>query len=280
MQKIFMRLYTLLFVLALPFTDRANHSFKGIIKWLPLLLVVLTVSCIPQKELLYLQEKDSIVEYETVTEITGKYILQTNDYLFIQVSTFDPKLSEFFNATQGNSSSQSTQNNLFMYMVDDNMDIDFPYAGKINLRGCNLEQAKTKIRVALKPYLKDFNLVVRLGSNSFTILGEVKSPGRHTMSKDQITIFEALGIAGDLTAYGKRKDMKIVRPQADGSYETYVVDITDHKIIGSDKYFIYPNDLIYVRPIRAKQLGIGESFSLGIFSSLLALALTVVTLTR
>ncbi len=252
---------------------------KGKIIWLPLLLI-LAVSCIPQKELLYLQEKESIVEYEAVTEITGKYTLQPNDYLFIQVSTFDPKLSEFFNTTQGTGVNQSTQNNLFMYMVDDDMNIDFPYAGKINLKGCNLELAKEKIKADLKPYLKEFNLIVRLGSNSFTILGEVSSPGQHKMSKDQITIYEAIGIAGDLTAYGKKKDVKIVRPQADGTYKTFMVDITDHKIIGSDMYFIYPNDLIYVRPIRAKQLGIGESFSLGIFSSLLALALTIVTLTR
>lgn len=255
-------------------------SLKGKAVWLPVILMLLVVSCIPQKKLLYLQDKESVMEFKQSEVVTGKYILQSNDYLFIQVSTFDPKISEFFNASQGGGSTQSTQNNMLMYMIDDDMNIDFPYAGKINLKDCNLEGAKLKIKEGLKPYLKDVNLIVRLGSNTFTILGEVRSAGLHNMAKDQITIFEAIGIAGDLTAYGKKEDIKIVRPQADGTYETFIVDVTDHRIVGSDKYFIYPNDLIYVRPIRAKQLGIGESFSLGIFSSLLALALTVVTFTR
>ncbi|SMO72851.1 polysaccharide export outer membrane protein [Saccharicrinis carchari] len=248
--------------------------------WLLLLLLLGSVSCIPQKELLYLQNKESVVDYPDADVITGKYILQPNDYLFIQVSTFDPKISEFFNSTRAGNTSQSTQSNMFMYMIDDHMDIDFPYAGKINLQGCNLPCAKQKIKEALKPFLKDANLIVRMGSNAYTILGEVKNPGQHKMSKDQITIFEALGTAGDLTPFGKRKDVKIVRPQPDGGYQTIIVDITDNEIVGSDKYYIYPNDFIYVRPIRAKQLGIGESFSLGVFSSLLALTLTIVTLTR
>ncbi len=248
--------------------------------WLSLLVLLFAVSCIPQKELLYLQDKESVVEYKDAEVITGKYILQPNDYLYIQVSTFDPKISEFFNSTQGGNQTQNAQSNMFMYMIDDQMNIDFPYVGKINLKGCNLECAKLNIMEGLKPFLKDANLIVRLGSNAYTILGEVRSPGQHKMSKDQITIFEALGIAGDLTPFGKKKDVKIVRPQPDGTYKTIVVDITDSKIIGSDKYFIYPNDFIYVRPIRAKQLGIGESFSLGIFSSLLALTLTILTLTR
>ncbi len=254
-------------------------NLKRNIVWLSAFFVIFIASCIPQKELLYLQEKESIIEYEKAEEITGKYILQPNDYLIIQVSTFDPKISDFFNSTRGgNMGGQSS--NLYMYMIDDDMNIDFPYAGKINLKDCNLERAKEKIKKDLNPYLKDANILVRLGNNSFTILGEVGSPGLHRMSKDQMTIFEVMGVAGDVTSFGKRKDIKIVRPNGDGTYNTFVVDITDHKIIGSDHYYIYPNDLIYVRPMRARQLGIGESISLGVFSTLLALGLTIITLTK
>ncbi len=252
------------------------------VNWLPLITLLFFVSCIPQRETLYLQDKEEPeMAFKELTEITGKYLLQPNDYLYIRVSTFDPKISEFFNPTQGGSSSVAQQgNNLFMYMIDDDMNIDFPYAGKINLKDCNIVQAKEKIREGLKPYLKDANLIVRLGTNYFTILGEVKSPGQQKMSRDQITIFEAIGMAGDLTAFGKRKDVKIVRPLPDGSNKTFTVDISDHNIVGSEYYYIYPNDFIYVRPMKAKQWGIGEAFNIGVLSTLLSFTVTIIALTK
>jgi polysaccharide export outer membrane protein len=221
------------------------------------------------------------MEFKELTQITGRYILQPNDYLFIQVSTFDPKISEFFNTSRSNTNVGTGSNsNFFMYVIDDEMNIDFPYAGKINLAGCNIAKAKEKIKKDLEPFVKDANLTVRLGSNYFTILGEVRSPGQKSMQKDQVTIFEALGMAGDLTGFGKKREIQIVRPAAKGKSKTYTVDITDKKLIDSEYYYIYPNDFIYVRPMRAKQFGVGESFSLGIVSSLLALMLTVITLTK
>ncbi len=246
------------------------------------LMVLIFASCIPQKETLYLQDKESIMEFNELTEITGKYILQPNDYLFIRVSTFDPKISEFFNSSQGTSmnSSNLQGNTMSMYLIDDDMNVDYPYAGKINLKNCNLFQAKEKIKDALKPFVKDANILVRLGTNSYTILGEVNSPGTQNMTKDQITIFEALGKAGDLTAYAKRKNITIVRPTPDGKTQTLEVDLTDHKIVGSEYYYIYPNDLIYVRPMRAKQFGIGESFSLGILSTILSFSVAIIALAK
>ena len=247
---------------------------KANVAWLPVMFMLLVVSCIPQKETLYLQDKEPDMEFGELDQITGKYILQPNDYLYIRVSTFDPKISEFFNMQQGNiNSSQMGNNTMFMYMIDDEMNIDFPYAGKINLKGCNLPKAKEKIKEELKPFIKDANLIVQLGTKSYVILGEVKSPGEKTMKKDQMTIFEAIGAAGDLTVFGKKREVKIVRQQPDGTTKTLEVDLTDHRIIGSEYYYIYPNDLIYVRPMRAKQFGIGESFSLGVLSSLLAFTL-------
>ncbi|MCW3807714.1 polysaccharide biosynthesis/export family protein [Plebeiibacterium marinum] len=251
--------------------------------WFIFLFVALFTSCIPQKETIYLQDKESEMEFKELTEITGKYILQTNDYLFIRVSTFDPKISEFFNTSQGNNINSSNLQNgstLFMYVIDDEMNIDYPYAGKINLQGCNIFQAKAKIREALKPYVKDANILVRLGSNSYTILGEVKSPGTQRMTKDQITIFEAIGQAGDLTPVAKKRELTVVRPVSGGKSKTFKVDITDHKIIDSEYYYIYPNDFIYVKPMRAKQFGIGESFSLGVLSTLLSFTVTIIALTR
>ncbi len=111
--------------------------------------------------------------------------------------------------------------------------------------------AKDTIRKALKPYLKEFELIVKLASTYFTVLGEVRNPGVHDMNKDQITIFEAFAMAGDIRAFGKKKQIKLIRQTPDGE-KTYLIDITDKNIVNSEFYYIYPNDLLYVRPMKQK----------------------------
>ncbi len=235
--------------------------------------------CIPQRETVILQKNEAIGTnpYGSLESITERYFLQVNDLLFIQVTTPDPKVSSFFNA-QSTGSSQTGQNqNFYYYPINDRMEIEYPYVGKINLSGCNVKMAKERIHEAITPFLQDFNLTVRLASNSFTALGEVNRPGVHTMSKDQITILEAIATAGDFKVYGKRKDIKLLRKTPQGT-QTYTIDITDDRIVNSDLYYIYPNDVIYVRPMKAKNWGIGESISFGLVTSLLALTLTIRTL--
>jgi polysaccharide export outer membrane protein len=248
-----------------------------------LVITFLLGGCIPQKETTYLQDlsqrDDYQNPYQKLTSITERYILQPNDQLYIQVQTANPKLSEFFNPTStGNMGTQQNQA-LYTYPINDQMEIDFPFVGKVNLEGCTLEQAKNKMAEALKPFLSDSFLKMRLASNTFTILGEVNNPGRISMDKEQVTIYEAIALAGDIEPFGKKKAIKVIRPSENGS-TTFFVDLTDQNLLDSDKYYIYPNDLIYVRPMKAKNWGIGQSFSFGIFSSALALYLSVRALTN
>lgn len=244
-----------------------------------LFILITFFGCIPQKEIVILQNYEEDENYtnpfKTTESITDKYILRPNDYLFINVTTPDPKISEFFNQSRSGSGSISQQNqNFFYYQLDDNMNIDFPYVGEINLEGCNIKKGKEKIKEALKPFLKEYNLTFKLATNTFTALGEFRSQGVHNMTKEQITIFEAVAIAGGITPFGKRKELQIMRQMPDGAV-TYTVDLTDKNITNSEYYYIYPNDMLYVRPMRAKQLGIGESFSLGMITAGLALYLTL-----
>jgi len=248
-----------------------------------LIAVYYLTGCIPQKETVYLQDhsnkKDYKDPYKKYTSITDKYFLRPNDYLYIHVRTPDPKLSEFFNQTSSTNMTNNQNNKFFYYLIDDSMNIDFPYVGNINLAGCNIFMAKKKIKEALKPFLKDADLIVKLASNTYTVLGEVRKPGVINMEKEQVTIFEAIAKAGDISPFGKKKKVKLVRQTPEGEV-TYLIDITDKNIINSEFYYIYPNDLIYVRPMKAKMWGIGESFSIGIIASLLALAITVSTLIK
>lgn len=244
-----------------------------------LLMIFIFFSCIPQKEIVLLQDHDDDKNYSNpfneLESITDKYILRPNDYLFINVTTPDPKISEFFNQSRtGNMGGGQQNQNFFYYQIDDQMNIDFPYVGDINLAGCNVKMGKDKVKEALKPFLKEYNLTFKLATNTFTALGEFRSQGVHNMTKEQVTIFEAVAIAGGVTPYGKQKKLQLLRQMPDGPV-TYIVDLTDKNIVNSEYYFIYPNDMLYVRPMRAKQLGIGESFSLGIITAALALYLTL-----
>lgn len=234
--------------------------------------------CIPQREIKILQNKTEGEGYKANEIITERYFLQVNDQLYVQVTTPDPKVSAFFNA-QGGTTGQNTVGNssFYYYPINDRMEIEFPYVGKINLAGCNVSMAKERIHQAVAPMLQEFNLTVRLASNRFVALGEVGSPGVHTMDKDQITIFEALAKCGDIRVYGKRKDVKILRQLPQGPV-TYTIDVTDARIVNSEFYYIYPNDVIYVRPMKAKSLGIGESLSFGLITSTLGLGLTLMAL--
>jgi polysaccharide export outer membrane protein len=264
------------------FPLKPNHPLMRFVLYL-VLLVLLTTGCIPQKETVYLQDQDDRKDYENpyneLTTITERYVLRPNDLLYIQVNTSNPKLSEFFNPTRSSGGNNQLNQSLYTYLIDDSMQIDFPFVGKVDLGGCTLQQARERMEKVLEPMVSDAHVKIRLANDAFVILGEVGKPGRIEMGKEQITIYEAIALAGDIKTFGKRKQVKIIRPEGDG-YKTFFVDITDKNIVGSDEYYIYPNDLIYVRPMKAKSFGIGESFSFGMISSVLAIYLSITAITQ
>ncbi|MBI9061262.1 MAG: polysaccharide biosynthesis/export family protein [Marinilabiliaceae bacterium] len=261
-------------------TDTKQRDFIHPLKNYALFIFILlgAVSCIPQRETVLLQDNEESA-LNRMQNITDRYFLQPNDYLFINVSTPDPKISEFFNQTSTSSGGGQQNQNFSHYLIDDTMNIDFPYVGKINMAGCNVKIAKSKLQEALKPFLKEYTLTFKLASNKFTTLGEFRSQGVHDMGKEQITIFEAVAMAGGVSVYGKRKEMKLLRQLPTGPV-TYTIDLTDKNIVNSEYYYIYPNDMLYVRPMKAKNWGIGESFSIGMISAALALYLTISSLTK
>ncbi len=246
-----------------------------------LFIIVFIISlsgCLPHRETVYFQDQSSRKGYENpygeLEVITEKYILQPNDALFIRVKTSNPQLSEYFNIGSTTNIQTSSQSPLWTYPIDDNYDIDFPFVGKINLRNCTRAQANDRIVEALKPFLNDAQLTVRLSNPSFTALGEFTSNGRINMTKEQVNIFDAVALAGGVRPFGKKRKLQIIRPTSEGS-EMIMVDLTDKNLIDSDHYYIYPNDILYLRPMRARQWGIGESFSFGILTTVIAFYFTL-----
>lgn len=250
-----------------------------------LLLLVFFVSCIPQKKTIYMRDLSKKRKYENpytkAEEVTEAYTIQAGDYVYIRVLTPDEIVAGLYNLTSGQSSTTNLGDGGSMrflsYQVSDLGNIDFPYVGKVYVTGKTLKQIKDQMQEILKNHIDTFSLQVQLTNAQFTILGEVRAPGQYNMNKTQINIFEAIALAGDLTIYGKRRKVRIVRPTANGT-KTININLSDRNLIDSQNYYIMPNDLVYVEPIRAKMWGVGESFSLALISSLLSVFLLANTL--
>jgi len=242
-----------------------------------LILLFSIVSCIPQKRTIYMQDvsnKKSYVNlYTKAVEVIDAYTIQSRDYIYIRVLTPDEAVASLYNLDAGqmamNSLGDPASLKFQSYQVSDDGEIDFPYVGKVNVIDLTLKEVKVKMQEILKKHIDTFTLHIQLTNAQVTILGEVNTPGQYNMNKDQITIFEAISLAGDLTIYGKRKRVRIIRPSSDGT-KTIKVDLTDLNLVDSQNYYIQPNDLIYVEPIKAKMFGFGETFSLGIVTSLIS----------
>lgn len=252
-----------------------------------ILLGFLGQSCIPQKNLIYYQDKSQEKKYESpyhpADNITESYLIRTNDYLFIQVMTPNSDVQQFYNIMGGSSmgtSSSTTQtggSRFTSYMVDDEGKIDFPNVGLVEVGGMTRKAAKAKLETILKGHISDFTLQVHLSNTHFTLLGEAKA-GNYPMIKDQMTIWEALGESGDLTTYSKRQKIKIIRPMPNGKSKITEVNLTDLSLLDSQESYIYPNDIIYVEPLRSKMFGFGETFSLGILTSVITFYLLIQSL--
>ena len=249
------------------------------------LMVLLSFSCIAPKKTIYMQDKSGKKKYTNVyskaTVITENYKIQTNDYLYINVISNNEKVSAYYNISGG-----STSNNNMMtgqegykflsYLVDDKGDIDIPTLGKIQVKGLTRSEVKQKLTEILQSQIDNFTLMVELTNTHFFILGEANA-GMYSMPKDQITIYDAIAISGDLTTYSKRKQVKIIRPTVSGESTIITVDLTDSNLLDSQESYIYPNDMIYVEPIKAKVFGFDETIPYGLITSLLGVYLLVLT---
>lgn len=261
-----------------------NHLFK--IFFFLLFFQLFMVSCIPQKKLLYMQDKSKesgyTNPYEPATRISENYKIQPRDYLYIQVITPNKELTEFYNITSmsgGNSVTQMGQggSKFMSYLVDDQGSIEMPNLGKINVKGLTLQEIKEKITITLKKQIDLFTIVVQLTNTYFTILGEAGA-GAYPMNKDVLNIYEALAMSGDLKTYSKRKAVRIIHATPEGKSVVTYVDLTDKNLLDSQQSYIYPNDIIYVEPIGAKVWGIGETFSFGLLTSLVTMYLLIKSL--
>jgi len=226
-----------------------------------LLLFLAIASCTPQKKLVYFQATPN--ESEVIPFENPSYLIKTGDILHVRVLTLDDESYFLFNNEEQRLSGGGggrQQNNISIYLngytVYEDGQIQIPVVGKISVAGLTLNQATDSIAARIDQYSKGATVVVKMANFSITVLGEVKRPGNFYVYDNEISVIDALGLAGDLTDYGNRK-IKIARQTAQGMIFGEV-DITSKKSISSEFFFLQPNDLIYVEPLYAKRFGFNQ----------------------
>lgn len=219
------------------------------LKFLILMFGLIISSCAKREELIYFQgNQQSITKFE---EFIPK--IQSSDMLAINVSAADIKATEPFNQQSVYQMNPGIQNNPYakLYTVDQEGNINYPIIGKIKLAGHTRVEAENIIKERLSKYIVNPGVNINYTNFKISVLGEVTRPGYFTIPNDRVTILEALGMAGDLTINGVRKNIMVIREQ-NGKKNTYNVDITSKDILNSPVYYLAQNDVVYVEPNNAR----------------------------
>lgn len=235
------------------------RNIKGLV--LPLAMmafIVLLGSCSSSKNVAYFKNSDEV--NLDASKMLYDARIMPKDQLTITVSTTDPEAAVGFNMTVptpytvGQKTSYS-QAMLQMYLVDNNGYIDFPKVGEIKVGGLTKAEAEKLIEEKIRPYMAATEnpiVTVRMSSYSITVLGEVARAGSFQVSREKITILEALAQAGDMTIYGVRDRVKLIREDANGQKTIHILNLNDASLINSPYYYLQQNDVVIVEPNKAK----------------------------
>ncbi len=246
-----------------------------------LILGLTLTSCIPQRKLRYLQEqKESSIDTSQIQNIDKTYKLKPKDEVYLKVNSIDPKTYAFFNGGESRLNQFNSDLGLYLnsYTISDSGMIQLPVAGKIKIDNMNLEEARSTIETVLSNYLKDVSVTLKLSGFRLTILGEVKRPGRYAPYVSQMNIMEAVALAGDMTAYGNRKKVMIIREEKGKEHILYI-NLLDKNILQSKSFNLLPNDIIYVESLNAKTWGF-ETFPYTLILSSLTTFIAIMSLIR
>lgn len=245
-------------------------------------------SCIPNKDLVYLQKGQETESFIEVNQALSKpYRIQTNDILSISIKALDQRLVEMFNpSTQLNQQQQNPQTLYFNgFTVNDHGNIDIPVLGNVNVLGYSTEEVKNEIEKRLldEYFKKEARLFVsvKLAGLRYTVNGEINAPGTNVLFQDKATIMEAIANSGDISITGNRKEVQVIRKLPHG-FETYYIDLTSSKAFESPVFYIQPNDYIYIKPLKQKSWGTGTTGvqTIGTIITALSLITTTILLTR
>lgn len=255
-------------------------NFKKLFTLFAVSLII--VSCVPTKDLIYLQKKDQNQTNAIATIGVKPYRLQVSDVLSITINAIDPKLVAIFNSDLSGSAQQISEQVLYFkgYSVDDHGNIRMPILGEVNVLAMTTDEVRQKIeKLLLQDHFKSeagIFVSVKLAGFRYTINGEINMPGTKSLNQDKVSILEAIANSGDITVVGNRKDVIIMRQFPQG-IETYSIDLTDYSALKSPYFYLQPNDYVYIKPLKQKTWGTGKTGIESLSSIITVLSLVTTT---
>jgi polysaccharide export outer membrane protein len=260
-----------------------------------LVLVAALFSCVPNKKVIYMQELEEsmgplVESSDRYGYQTEDYLLQVNDIVEVSIKTTDPELNKVFNVVVAENNnmaqmggSQGAGDAFFMngYTLDDQGMVEIPLVGELKFLGLTTREAKELVESKVVKYVKEdeYFVRVRLGGGRFSALGEFNQSGKYTILQNRVTIFEAIAFAGDLSRLAKRDEVLLVRQYPDGS-QIHKINLLDRELLGSEYYFLKPNDMIYAEPMKVREIGAGNTLveTLTLFTTTVTAIALILTL--
>ena len=247
--------------------------------WLSLIVIIIS-SCVPQKKMLYMRVKedaDTLTEFKNDREVI--YKVQNGDNLYIKIVSMDETTNELLNPMgSGGGGSGGGGNYLNSYTVTEEGYLEFPLVGNIYVKNQTVEEITNLLTEHLGDYIKEFVVIIKLVNFNITILGEVSSPGLYNIYQTDINLFEAIAMAGDMTDFSIRDDVTVIRKTKDGS-KVRQVDMSRRSFLSSDCYYLQPDDIVYVKPIKMKQFAF-STFPYGMFFGTISFVIAMIALLK
>lgn len=245
-------------------------------------MALMLTSCGSTKDVPYFQNAESVDLSHSAYLYDAR--IMPKDQLTITVSTINDEAAAPFNLTVptpytiGQRSSYS-QTMLQTYLVDNEGMISFPIIGEVKVGGLTKAEAESMLQNKIQPYINEAEkpiVTVRMTGYQISVIGEVNRPGTFTVSREKITVLEALAQAGDLTIYGQRKNVQLIREDANGQKSIHILDLTDANLINSPYYYMQQNDVINVTPnkVKAQNSSVGSMTTLWFSATSILISLT------
>ncbi len=254
-----------------------SKKFKIAVQFFVVVFILILTSCASRKDVVYFQDTGDFETLVNNNDFVSKF--KVDDLVSIHISSLNPEASVPFNLIRG-ASEGGLQAEQVDYLVDQEGEIDFPVIGKIKIEGLSPDELRVLLRDRLSDYLKDPIINIRLRNFTVTVLGEVNRPGTYPVNGEQITILEAIGLAGDLTIRGVRDNVLVIR-DFNGTKVYHRIDLTSKNMVKSPVFYLTQNDVLYIEPnksgISASSLDNRAGIAISIASIIITSAVILLT---
>lgn len=240
-------------------------------------------SCRSYKNIPYFTDfPDTAYRTSVATPTFKNPVIKPDDLLNINIQTVDPEITALLNSansmTQSVNLSLSSQTQVASgYLVDKNGEVELPFAGKIKLAGSTTLEAREVVRSAMQKFIKDPIVNIKFSNFKITVIGEVARPATYIMPTEKVTLFDALSQAGDLTIYGRRENVLVIRDTTGNKKNMIHLNLNSKEIMNSPYFYLEPNDVVYVEPndARARSTDAVRNRNITIIASVLSLLVVI-----